>query len=243
MPSNEVPGHQDKVAGSFRDPSGFVFVRNHVLFRQVNQQYRVHYDHLMDSGLYQRLLGDGLLVPHTEADGALAVSDDAYKVIQPEAIPFISYPYEWCFSQYKDAALTTLAIQKRALEFGMSLKDASAYNIQLLRGKPVLIDTLSFELYPEGQPWVAYRQFCQHFLAPLALMSYRDMRLGQLMSTYIDGIPIDLASTLLPFRSRFRLALLLHIHLHARSQRRYADAAIGPGTTRRQVSRHALCQE
>ena len=75
-----------------------------------------------------------------------------YKIIKPEPIPFISYPYEWCFSQLQDAALTTIRILKRALEFGMSLKDASAYNIQFLRGKPILIDTLSFEKYREGAP-------------------------------------------------------------------------------------------
>jgi len=92
-------------------------------------------------------------------------------------VPFISYPYEWSFGQLKDAVLVTLAIQKRAMKAGMSLKDASAYNIQFYRGKPILVDTLSFEAYREGEPWVAYRQFCQHFLAPLALMAIRDVRL------------------------------------------------------------------
>ncbi len=32
-------------------------------------------------------------------------------------------------------------------------------------GRPVLIDTLSFARLSEGEPWIAYRQFCQHFLA------------------------------------------------------------------------------
>ena len=50
-----------------------------------------------------------------------------------------------------------------ALEYGMTLKDASAYNIQFHRGHPVLVDTLSFRVYREGEVWVPYRQFCQHF--------------------------------------------------------------------------------
>ena len=108
----------------------------------------------------------------------------------------------------------------------MSLKDASAYNIQFHAGKPTLIDTLSFETYKEGEPWVAYRQFCQHFLAPLALMAYRDIRLSQLMRVYIDGIPLDLASALLPMRTRWNLGLATHIHLHASAQKRYADVAV-----------------
>ena len=168
------------------------------LLRQVNTSYRDHYDHLMNSGLYLRLVESGLLVPHEEVDRAYAVSEEAYRTIKPELLPFISYPYEWSFSQLKQAALCTLQIQGKALEFEMSLKDCSAYNIQFWKGKPVLIDTLSFEKVPKDRPWVAYRQFCQHFLAPLALMSLVDVRLGQLFRAYIDGIPLDLASALLP---------------------------------------------
>src|SRR6185295_6004678 len=134
--------------------------------------------------------------------------------------------YEWSFSQLKDAALTTLSIQKRALKLGMSLKDASAYNIQFVRGKAILIDTLSFEVYDEGEPWVAYRQFCQHFLAPLALMALKDVRLSQLLRVYIDGVPLDLASTLLPSKTRFNFGLLTHIHLHAGVQKKYSGEEV-----------------
>lgn len=180
----------------------------------------------MESGLYDRLVKAGLLIPHVEVDQAPAESDLSHKVIQPEHVPFISYPYEWSFSQLKDAALATLSIQRRSLKVGMSLKDASAYNIQFVRGKATLIDTLSFETYKEGQPWVAYRQFCQHFLAPLALMALRDIRLNQLLRVYIDGIPLDLASGLLPSKTRFNFGLLTHIHLHAGAQKRYSGMEV-----------------
>ncbi len=226
--------------GSFRDPSGFLYIDNNTLLRQINQRYREHYDLLMESGLFRKLVDSGLLIHHEEVDLSLRKTDDAYKVIQPDVIRHISYPYEWCFSQLKDAALVTIQIQKIALEFGMSLKDANAYNIQFDGGKPVLIDTLSFEKYREGEPWVAYRQFCQHFLAPLALMGHKDIRFGQLARLYIDGIPLDLASSLLPFRSRFKFGLLSHVHLHAKSQRRYADKTIDTAGRRRKVSRLGL---
>lgn len=229
------------VESSFRDPSGFLFYRDGILFRQINQVYRDDYKKLMESGLYKSLAETGLLIPHEETDLDGVSGDSAYCVIKPEPISFISYPYEWSFSQLKDAALTTLAIQVRALEFGMNLKDASAYNIQFHNGKPTLIDTLSFEKYREGEPWVAYRQFCQHFLAPLALMSSTDVRLGQISKIYIDGIPLDLASELLPFRTRLKLPLLLHIHLHAKSQKHYADKRIDIKTKHtKKISKHSL---
>ena len=211
-----------QLSASFRDPSGFLFSRSGVLYRQINRAYEQEYARLMDSGLYEKLVKAGLLIPHVEVDQVQAESDAAFKIIQPEKVPFISYPYEWSFGQLKSAALATLSIQKRALKADISLKDASAYNIQYVRGKPTLIDTLSFELYNEGQPWVAYRQFCQHFLAPLALMALKDVRLNQLLRVYIDGIPLDLASTLLPAKTRLNFGLLTHIHLHASAQKRYA---------------------
>ena len=215
-----------QLSASFRDPSGFLFSRDGVLYRQVNRKYEQEYARLKESGLYDKLVKAGLLVPHVEVDQAPAEFELVYKIIQPERVPFISYPYEWSFGQLKDAALATLSIQRRALKVGMSLKDASMYNIQFVRGKPTLIDTLSFELYKQGQPWVAYRQFCQHFLAPLVLMALRDVRLNQLLRVYIDGVPLDLASGLLPSKTRFNFGLLTHIHLHAGAQKRYSGADV-----------------
>lgn len=211
---------------SFRDTSGFVYFQDGTLFRQVNRSYKDHYDHLLDSGLYRALTNDQLMVSHVEANPPLGHAAMAYKILQPEEVPFISYPYEWCFSQLKRAALTTLKIQKVALEFGMSLKDASAYNIQFLKNKPIFIDTLSFEKYQEGRPWVAYRQFCQHFLAPLSLMNFRDSRLNQLLRVNLDGIPLDLASSILPSYTYLKFGILSHIHLHAKTQKYYAGKEI-----------------
>lgn len=231
----------EKVSGSFRDPSGFMFKHDGKLYRQVNQHYREEYDLLMSSGLYDQLNKSRTLVAHKEADLTLAPQPEiAYKVIQPELIDFISYPYEWCFNQLKDAAILTLAIARRALEFGMSLKDASAYNIQFHQGRPIFIDTLSFEKYEEGTPWVAYRQFCQHFLAPLALMAQTDIRLAQMLRLYIDGIPLDLASKLLPASARMNFGLTTHIHIHAKSQQRYADKEVSQEAVKARVSRTAM---
>ena len=226
-------------AASFRDPSGVVFQQGNDIFRRVATLYQPHFDQADASGLFKRLIADGLMIPHKDVTAEWN-DPTAYKVLQPEKIAFISYPYEWSFSQWQDAALLTLRIQKTALEHNMTLKDASAYNIQFHRGRPILIDTLSFETLEEGQPWGAYRQFCQHFLAPLALMSHRDIRLGQLARVHIDGIPLDLAAALLPRRTRFSLNLGMHLHLHARLQTRHAGNTDIRRTRTARLSRHQL---
>jgi 2-polyprenyl-3-methyl-5-hydroxy-6-metoxy-1,4-benzoquinol methylase len=210
------------VQGSFRDPSGFVFRKNKIVYRQINNKYKREYDQLIESGLYKTLVEEELLIPHEEVSLDLSQSKDSYKVIKPDQLDFISYPYEWSFSQLKDAALLTLKIQQKAINFGMSLKDSNSFNIQFKNGKPIFIDTLSFEMSDMNKPWNAYRQFCQHFYAPLAIMSYKDIRLNQLLKIYIDGIPLDLASKLLPKKTNFSFSLLTHIHLHAKSEMSYS---------------------
>lgn len=225
---------------SFRDPSGFLFNRDGRLYRQINQSYSADYERLMDSGLYAALAARGDLLPYEERQVAPASSEIAYKVIEPELLEFISYPYEWSFSEWKDAALTTLRVHRTAIEHGMVLKDASAFNIQFHRGRPVWIDTLSFELLKEGEPWIAYRQFCQHFLAPLALMALVDIELGKLMRTHIDGVPLTLASRLLPRSTWLRFTLLIHIHWHASAQRRYAGADTSERRRKRSMNVNSL---
>lgn len=210
---------------SYKDPSGSIFFHNKRILRRINRSYKEDYTLFTQSGLYDKLVERNMLIPHREVKSSELTIPDAYKVIEPTKIPFVSYPYEWCFSQLKDAALLTLSIEKLSLEYGMNLKDASSFNIQFYKGKPIFIDTLSFETYKEGEPWIPYKQFCEQFLAPLALYAYTDMRLGKMLQDYMGSIPLPIASKLLPLSARFSPGLFLHIFLHGRNQ---TFAAISP---------------
>jgi hypothetical protein len=224
MPRERTGSATRPVDSSFRDPAGFVYFRDGCLYRQVNRSHAAAFDDFVSCGLYGELATERLLVEHVDEPAELAFDQRAHRVLRPVPVPFVSYPYEWCFSQLRDAALLTLDVQRRALRHGFTLKDASAYNVQFFGSRPIMIDTLSFERWEEGRPWVAYRQFCEHFLAPLALMSYVDIRLGRLSDTFLDGVPLDLATRLLPHRTKWKVPLGIHLHAHARSQRRYAGA-------------------
>lgn len=206
---------------SFRDPSGAVFRHNGEIYRQVNQAYRPQFDQLTNSGFFAKLMAAGMLVRHTVVTDVEKISEEAYCILKPEVIPMVSYPYEWTFLQLKDAALLTLRLHREALDHGFIMKDASAYNIQFLQGRPIMIDTLSFDGYQEGMPWVAYGQFCRHFLAPLLLMCYTDVRLNTLLRDYIDGVPLDLAARLLNGRGGFFAKQ--HIVWHAASIRKHTQ--------------------
>jgi hypothetical protein len=198
---------------SFKDPSGFVFESEGTIYRQVNQYYAAQYRQLIDSGLYKQLVDRKQLIAHEEVNANLTNSAAWYTTLQPELISPISYPYEWCFEQLQDAALLTLSVLKTALQHGMILKDATPYNIQFHKGKPIFIDTLSFDTYDPKQPWIAYRQFCQCFLFPLYLEYYLKTDIQKVLSTYIDGIPVDFVAKLLPLKSRLSLGVWLHVYL------------------------------
>lgn len=215
---------------SFRDPSGYIYTQDGILYRKIAPSYFPQYDKLMDSGLYDGLQKFEAIVKHQVIE-----RNEREITIQPERVPYISYPYEWTFGELKAAALLTLKIHRRAMRHGMILKDASAYNIQFINGNPVLIDTLSFEFYEEGTPWGAYGQFCRHFLAPLLLMKEKDLRLNRMLSLFIDGIPLDIAASLLGGRGGFLAKE--HIVWHAKSIARHnEDGKIHIGRSSRKVS-------
>lgn len=216
--------NQEIHRASYRDPDGFVFQRDGKILRQINRSYAEEYEHLMKSGLYETLVDRGLLIAHTVLPPSSQEEPLGYKVIEPEQVSFISYAYEWSFGQLKAAATASLEIMETALAHGMMLKDCNSFNMQFHRGKPLLIDTLSFMFYQEGMLWPGYRQFCRHFLMPLALMSYCDPRLGALLARYADGIPLDLGCELLPLKARLSTGLLMHLFIHSGVDKRARTA-------------------
>jgi ribosomal protein L11 methylase PrmA len=224
------------ISASYRDNDGFVFKQNDTYYRLIRPSYFSHYDLLMKSGLYKNLADAGRLLQHQEMDTATFQPNVDCKIILPEQIPFISYPYEWSFDMWRDAAMVTLKIASQALGFGMILKDATPFNIQFYKGRPVFIDTLSFEKYEEGTSWVAYHQFCECFLGPLLLMHYGHRDLGKLFLIYPDGIPLDVVKSLLPLKSSFNI----HVYLHIWLQAKMANKANGEGGTKKEFSKQKL---
>ena len=210
--------HHSKHASSFRDPSGYVFTDQGVIKRAILPIYFKQYEALKTSGFFNNLFKNKLLIPHVEE------SKTASKIVlEPEHIPFITYPYEWSFNMYKEAALLTLKLQKYSLEHGFSLKDATAFNVTFHKGKAIFIDTLSFDLYQENSPWRAYKQFIMHFLGPLVLAHYHGAQSLKLMSNFIDGIPIKMIASMLPFKTKINPFLYSNIHLLAKFEDKHNE--------------------
>jgi SAM-dependent methyltransferase len=205
----------ERVAASYRDPSGYVVSEKGIYKRVVTHHGLKNYERYLASGLHARLVKAGLILDFEE-EATPRKEESWLRILVPEQIDFVSYPYEWAFDEFRDAALLTLEIQREALAHGLTLKDASPYNVQFRGSIPVFIDSLSFE-ENDGGPWIAYEQFCREFLGTLALMSYCSADAARHLRVELGGFPLSYASSALPLSSYLRSGLLLHLHLHARA--------------------------
>lgn len=219
----------DIESGSFRDPESRIFYADGAVYRALSPDGLADFEALKATKVFESAQADGRLVKTELVDEAdskpnLLVHERA-GVLKHERIPFVSYPYEWTFSMLKDAALLQLDLLEASLKEGLTLKDASSYNVQFKGSKPVFVDIGSFERRREGEQWVGYRQFCMLFLYPLMLQAIKDVPYHGLLRGQIDGIPPKQMRDLSSFRDRFHKGFSTSVFLHARLEAKYADRA------------------
>ncbi|MDH3787520.1 MAG: class I SAM-dependent methyltransferase [Xanthomonadales bacterium] len=218
------------VAGSFRDRDGRVYREQNRIFRGLSSTALENYKKLAETEFYQALLKSGKIIgtrllPDQENPLPAVIKSQWAGFLEHETIPVVSYPYEWSFGMLRSAALLQLNLVGQAISNGFTLKDATPYNIQFVDRKPVFIDIPSFEPLQEGEPWTGYRQFCEMFLFPLLVQSYKNCNFQPFMRGSIDGIGVQTAPALFGFRDRFRKGVLSHVWLQAKLDRRYGGSS------------------
>ncbi len=203
--------------GSFRDVAGTVFRSDGRVFRTVSESAAEDFELLRSSGLLDTLVADGKITAAEPVDAGVlgAAADGARFVLQHPRLPFISYPYEWSFAALKDAALHHLDVHLTALDRGLTMSDASVYNVQFQGARPIFIDTLSFRRYQSGEFWDGHRQFCQQFLNPLLLRALVGIPHNAWYRGSLEGIAAADLKRLIPLRRRLSWKLFIHVILHA----------------------------
>jgi ribosomal protein L11 methylase PrmA len=204
-------------SGSFRDPSGTVLVAADRVFRTIMPIAAADYENTRRTGILEELVAHGLVVEERPVSKEVlgSLGEVASYVVEHPKLPFISYPYEWCFHALKDAALLHLDVHLRCLDRGVTLSDASAFNIQFCGPSPIFIDTLSLRPYREGAIWTAHRQFCDHFLNPLLLRSLLGIPHNAWYRGSMDGIPVEHLANALPFTAKLSWNVIKHVVLHS----------------------------
>lgn len=216
--------------GSFRDRTSRVFYQDGAVLRGLSTHAAQEWEVLKTKPFFRQSMAEGKIVqteqvesPGSSPSPHSGRCDEPWSVIlKHQAIPLISYPYEWPFSMLQDAARLTLELQAAALNADMTLKDATPFNVQWSGSQPVFIDIPSFERLRAGEPWVGYRQFCQLFLYPLFLQAYKDMPFQPWLRGNLEGIEPTQCAQLMSLRDLFRPGVLSHVVLQAKAQASYA---------------------
>lgn len=175
--------------GSFRDPASTVFYAGGDVLRGLNDDAAADWAVMSQAPFFTKAMADGRIVRTEALSDAEAKKLGAQyaAVLRHERVPFVSYAYEWTFSQLQDAALLHLDLLIEALDAGLTMKDGYVYNVQFQGARPTFIDTPSFER-STGGPWAGYRQFCRTFLFPLMLTAYKGVSFRPLLRGQVDGI-------------------------------------------------------
>jgi len=212
--------------GSFRDKNNRVFYRDNRIYRFLTASALEDWKALTATGFYPALVKDHKLIGTRLAEAPLSPATDTAvwsAVVEHDRVPFISYPYEWPFGMLKDAALLQLELIRLALSEGLTMKDATPFNIQWFGSQPVFIDLPSFTRWNPGEPWVGYRQFCELFLYPLFIQAYRDIPFSPWLRGSLEGIAVESCRGFWSLRDLLRPGILKHVFLHAQFQQGFSE--------------------
>jgi hypothetical protein len=230
--SNEPSAADGRLAGSFRDPSGYVFARNGRIFRAIDELSRQLLQDLDHCGLLPQLMAESLLVrSNFVAEAALvsALKDEHpgfSHFVEHETLWPITYPYEWSISMLADAGAATVDLQLRLLEAGCALKDGTAFNIQFARGRPKFIDLTSLERPKRMDFWFALGQFNQMFLFPLLLCRHGGWDLRSYFQANLGGRDVEQVAKGFGWMEKLRPRMLLDVTLPMLLTR-WADKSAG----------------
>lgn len=208
-----------RISGSFRDPSGYVFQHEGRIFRALDATATELIRDLDTQGRLDRWIREGLVVgTRFVTDSGLveqlsAAHPGFTAFLEHDRIEPITFPYEWSTTMLADAGRLTLRLQGEVLKRGLSLKDATAYNIQFVRGKPVFIDLTSIERPARLDLWFALGQFNRMFLYPLLLARHAGWDLRSYFLANLDGRSTLQVGQGFPFHQRWSPGLMLDIGL------------------------------
>jgi hypothetical protein len=207
--------------GSFRDPASRVVIDGDKVVRLLDQRGYEGWQALSGTEFFRTAVADGRLIESVEVDPP---EGSAAALAHPR-LDFISYPYEWTFSMLRDAALLQLELLEGALGAGLTIKDATPYNVQFVDGRPMFIDLGSFETYRAGEPWIGYRQFTRQFLFPLLLRAWVGVPFQPWLRGDIEGPTAGQMAKLIRGK-RFNTSALLHVRLQARMESQMGDRSV-----------------
>jgi SAM-dependent methyltransferase len=179
---NEIDYHRT----SFCDQAGRVFWWQGELYRGITTAHATFYQRLFANGTIGRLAARQLMVDTELTD--LTVADYSL-VLKHQRLPFVSYANEWSPTMLRDAALLVTDLMLELAKEGLTLSDASTFDILFEGPRPLYVDvgTIIDADYDGDRTWHYFRQdFHSYFLEPLRLMAQGQGRLARWLLAEYD---------------------------------------------------------
>jgi hypothetical protein len=202
---------------SFRDPDGFLIQYEGKLFRVILNSWEDEMK-LLNASFFT----DFAIPNHYEIDEStynlllLELEKNGFEpsriltILEVEELKLITYPWEWTPTMLVSAGIYVLNLQKKLMDYGLTLKDSSFLNIQFVGNQIYFIDLLSIKRATDFYPWIPYGQFLRHFIYPSSLIKYNKIINLKLLWNYVDGIDFEHTYKILPRRTIFNFFELFH---------------------------------
>lgn len=174
---SRLPEEEVSMIGYNFDELGKIFSWKDRIFRAIYPEKQKETFELLNSGLIDELVREGLfpetkIAPYTLADFDL--------ILEHEKISPILYPDSWSFDMLKSAALCMLKVNEIARKYGYQTLDGHGFNILFKSGAAIFVDLGSFIKNVENpKGWWAYEQFIRYFYYPLKVFKSGNLFLGR----------------------------------------------------------------
>ncbi len=217
--------------GSFKDPDGRVLHVDGRVLRTLSPEAERRMEDLLSTSVFQKLVDDQLVIPTHFANDTSGVPPLegvwSSRLLEHAPLDMVTYPYEWSFEMFRDAALTTLTVLRKLLDGGYILKDGTPFNVMHFHGRMTFIDILSIDRYQQGQPWEGYAQFCRQFLFPLMAASHKGFDFRAYLRGKPDGMTAgEITRILGVFGFRYK-GSLRHVYLHSALEQAFGGNDVG----------------
>ena len=171
---------------SFRDPVSKVFLNKEGVFRKLNSNNQLFFEELFKKNFFVEMQKSNWI------QESIIIEKNNEKLIFHKKISNFVETNEMSSYQLFESGLHTLNILINSLKNGYLIKDASAWNIVFLKGKPFFLDVASFEEWGNEKVWLGYGQFVRHYIIPLILNKENGIPISKIFSGNRDGInPTD----------------------------------------------------
>lgn len=172
------------------DPRGVLFVRDGQLLRGITGIAAAEIIELFERGIIAELV-QHRLIPRTWISTAEIPGYPL--VLEHERISNLTYPHEWTFTMFCEAAKCILNVREIVNRYGFDLSDAHSSNVTFDGVIPLWLDLGSIVKSDNTQFWHAEHRFKQSFIFPLRIWSRYGDYIGRRILLSNDYLPDEVS--------------------------------------------------